>query len=54
MYYSVLNNKLNSWAIYLLFSIWNNKGLTVTPKINLIKNLGLSSGTNTNNLDLRI
>ena len=54
MYYSVLNNKLNSWAIYLLFSIWNNKGLTVTPKINLIKNLGLSSGTNTKNLDIKL
>lgn len=54
MYKSVLNNKLNSWAIYLLFSIWKNKGLTVTPKINLIKNLGLSSGTNTINLDIKL
>ena len=54
MYKSVLNNKLNSWAIYLLFSIWKNKGLTITPKINLIKNLGLSRGTNTKNLDIKL
>ena len=54
MYTGVLNNKLNSWAIYLLFSIWKNKGVTVTPKINLIKNLGLSSGTNTKNLDIKL
>ena len=54
MYKSVLDKKLNSWAIYNLFSIWNNNGLTVTPKINLIKNLGLSSGTNTKNLDIKL
>ena len=54
MYNEVLDNKLNSWAIYLLFSIWKNKGLTVTPKINLIKNLGLSSGTNTKKLHIKL
>lgn len=50
-YYQVLNNNLQSWSIYLLFSIWENNGLTVTPNQNLIKNLGLKEGTNMKNFD---
>jgi len=48
-YYQVLKNNLQSWSIYLLFSIWENNGLTVTPNQNLIKNLGLNEGTNMKN-----
>ena len=50
-YYQVINNNLQSWSIYLLFSIWENNGLTVTPNQNLIKNLGLKEGTNMKNFD---
>jgi|TARA_B100001093_G_scaffold518081_1_gene601740 hypothetical protein len=48
-YYLVTQDKLQSWSLYLLFSIWENNGLTVTPNQNLIKNLGLNEGTNMKN-----
>jgi hypothetical protein len=49
-FYSVLDNKLQSWSIYLLFTLWDTGGLTVTPNINLIENLDLEHGTNTKNI----
>ena len=42
----------SSWSIYLLLTMWKNNYLTVTPRINLVQNLGLENGTNTKALDL--
>ena len=48
MFNKVKSGKLKSWSIYLLFSIWKNSGLTATPSVNLVKNLGFNErGTNT-------
>ena len=48
MFNEVKNGHLKSWSIYLLFSIWRSGGLTATPNINLVKNLGFNKrGTNT-------
>ena len=48
MFDKVKSGKLKSWSIYLLFSIWKNSGLTATPSVNLVKNLGFNErGTNT-------
>ena len=44
--------KQTSWSIYLLLTMWKKKYLTATPNINLVKNLGLNSGTNTKSLNL--
>ena len=37
-YYS---NEINSWAYAWLFSAFYNDSLTVTPNVNLVKNVGL-------------
>jgi hypothetical protein len=48
MFNEVKNDHLKSWSIYLLFSIWRSGGLTATPNINLVKNLGFNKrATNT-------
>ena len=48
MFNKVKSGKLKSWSIYLLFSIWKNGGLTATPTVNLVRNLGFNErGTNT-------
>ena len=48
MFDKVKNGSLQSWSIYLLFTLWKNNGLTITPNVNLVKNLGFNNrGTNT-------
>jgi hypothetical protein len=48
MFDKVKNGSLKSWSIYLLFTLWKNDGWTVTPNVNLVKNLGFNNrGTNT-------
>tara|TARA_X000000950_G_C13859478_1_gene638087 strand:- start:491 stop:1447 length:957 start_codon:yes stop_codon:yes gene_type:complete len=39
--------KFNSWAYPWTLSVWKNKGLTIIPKENLVKNIGY--GTNSTN-----
>ena len=44
----VKNYKIDSWAYVWLASVWFNKGLTITPNKNLVKNIGFgSTATNT-------
>ena len=44
----VSNKKIDSWAYVWLASIWNSKGITITPNINLVKNIGFNkNATNT-------
>ena len=38
----VENNKIDSWAYVWLASVWYNKGLTITPNLNLIQNIGFN------------
>ncbi len=43
----VYNNKIDSWAYPWSACIWKNNGLTVTPMLNLVTNIGVDSeGTN--------
>lgn len=37
---AIQRGKLNSWAIPWLFSQWRVGGLTVTPNVNLVENIG--------------
>ena len=44
----VSNKKIDSWDYVWLASIWNSKGITITPNINLVKNIGFNkNATNT-------
>jgi len=44
----VKNNRIDSWAYVWLASIWNSKGVTITPNINLVINIGFNKdATNT-------
>ena len=53
MFQKVRKGKLKSWSLYFLFSLWKAKGLTATPKFNLVRNLGFNKkGTNTKNMDI--
>lgn len=36
----ISNGKLEHWDIKWLFAIWNNNGISVTPNVNLVKNVG--------------
>jgi hypothetical protein len=54
MFSKVKNGSLKSWSIYLLFTLWKNGGMTATPNINLVKNLGFNNrATNTKNSQIR-
>ncbi len=37
---SVYSKKINSWGYIWLYSIWQNNGLSIQPKYNLVKNIG--------------
>jgi len=39
----VKKEKINSWAYRWMFTLWNNNGLAIVPKSNLIKNVGTDS-----------
>lgn len=54
MYHQIKQGKLKSWAFYFLLSIWKNNGITVTPNLNLIRNLGFATNLSTNQHDLDI
>lgn len=34
------NDKLNHWDIKWIFAIWNNNGISITPNVNLVQNVG--------------
>lgn len=40
------NNKFDTWDYQWLFSIWLNKGISITPLNNLVINIGFSSEAN--------
>ena len=40
----VYENKINSWAYPWMASVWHQGGLTVTPNVNLVKNIGFGDG----------
>ncbi len=45
---NVKNKKIDSWAYVWLASVWNFNGITITPNINLISNIGFNKdATNT-------
>jgi len=49
----VKDYKIDSWAYVWLASVWYNKGLTIIPNKNLVKNVGFESdATNTTGYDL--
>lgn len=37
---NVFKNKIDSWAYPWTLSVWRQKGLTITPNVNLVKNIG--------------
>lgn len=37
---NVYNDKMDSWAYPWTLSVWKQKGLTITPNVNLVKNIG--------------
>lgn len=43
------NNKIDTWDYQWTYSIWLNTGLCITPKHNLINNIGFKNGTHTFN-----
>ena len=44
----VYNNEIDSWAYPWAASIWNSNGITVTPMLNLVSNIGFENdGTHT-------
>ena len=51
-YYSVMfdrvyRNKLNTWDYQLSYTILKNHGLCIIPNVNLVENIGFTSGTHT-------
>ena len=54
MHEKILDRSLKSWAYYLLISLWIKQYLTITPRQNLVINLGINkNGTNTKNMDIK-
>lgn len=49
-------NYFDSWAYPWLYSIWYNKGLTIIPKYNLVKNVGFDGAHNSfySRLDFKV
>jgi len=41
--HQVLSGELDSWAIPWMFSVWNKNGLTMTPEVNLVNNIGFGA-----------
>ena len=39
---STFKNKIDTWDHQFVFYIWKTKGLTISPKINLVKNIGFN------------
>lgn len=38
------SGQVDSWAYRWTFSVWANEGLTVTPNVNLVENIGFGEG----------
>tara|TARA_B100001250_G_scaffold400925_1_gene412141 strand:- start:145 stop:489 length:345 start_codon:yes stop_codon:yes gene_type:complete len=38
-------NKIDSWAYPWTLSVWKKEGLTVTPNMNLVKNIGIGENS---------
>ncbi|RTL55840.1 MAG: nucleotide-diphospho-sugar transferase [Sphingobacteriales bacterium] len=41
----MLNHRIDTWDYQWFFSIWFNNGICITPKVNLITNLGYGKGS---------
>ncbi|MEW5894790.1 MAG: nucleotide-diphospho-sugar transferase [Candidatus Omnitrophota bacterium] len=41
--YKVRNNRIDTWDYYWTFRIWANKGISILPNKNLIKNIGFNA-----------
>jgi hypothetical protein len=56
MHNQIKSGLLKSWAYYFLLNMWKNNYLTVTPNLNLVKNLAINSEfcTNPNDSALQI
>ena len=58
MYSQIKSGDLKSWAFYFLINIWDKEGITITPNLNLVKNLGINkksfSNLNENYLQINI
>jgi hypothetical protein len=56
MHSQIKRGILKSWAYYFLLSMWKNNGLTLTPNLNLVKNLGINykSSSNLNDPSLQV
>lgn len=39
------NNKVNTWDYQLLYAIWQQGGLAISPSINMIKNIGFNNNS---------
>jgi hypothetical protein len=42
---NVAKGKINTWDYQLTYAIWKNRGKSITPVINLIRNIGLNGGS---------
>lgn len=51
MHNQIKSGVLKSWAYYFLLNMWKNNYLTVTPNLNLIKNLDINSVSSSNPSD---
>ncbi|MEE9372685.1 MAG: hypothetical protein V3V00_06490 [Saprospiraceae bacterium] len=45
----IILRQVDTWDVQWMYSIQRNKGLAITPKISLVKNIGFNSGTHFNN-----
>jgi hypothetical protein len=42
---NVVNRKINTWDYQWTYAIWKNRGKSITPAVNLIKNIGLEGNS---------
>ncbi|BAQ65666.1 CmcI family methyltransferase [Geminocystis sp. NIES-3709] len=45
--FQLVYDGFNTWDYIWLFTLWANNGLTILPNVNLVSNIGFSSGTHT-------
>lgn len=51
-FYSVNENKVNTWDFQWYYCVWTNGGLSILPKVNLVSNIGFGkNSTHTDNAE---
>lgn len=50
----VYNNRIDTWDYQWAYAVWKNNGVSISPSVNLISNIGFGSGTHTLNINDRM